>query len=200
MAAYSRADELAKELPAAWRADFVRFVETGEADKALLDFLASDRDAQSAVEAVFKQYAAALQDLAALLRSAKTGTPKIGGKMLDDTVYAGSLEGKDIYTTPADAPLSYTFSGAAKYAKKLNREKYLGHDDWRVPTKAELNVLFNNRAAIGGFGLITKDNQHTGGWYWSSSSFFNLASRQRFNDGKRDFEFKIARAGLRCVR
>ena len=82
--------------------------------------------------------------------------PKVGDKMLDGTVFAGiSPEtSKPMYATPADAPLTRmfnkarTFNKAQKYAAKLNAH---GHKDWRVPTKAELNVLFNNRAAIGGF-------------------------------------------------
>src|SRR5215469_1416613 len=41
-----------------------------------------------------------------------------------------------------------------------------GHRDWRVPTKNELNVLFNNRAAIGGFNV----SGSTPGWYWYWSS------------------------------
>jgi hypothetical protein len=41
---------------------------------------------------------------------------KIGDKMPDGTIYAGSLDGKDIYAAPADAPLTYTFREAAEYA------------------------------------------------------------------------------------
>jgi hypothetical protein len=33
-----------------------------------------------------------------------------------------------------------------------------------MPTKSELNVLFNNRAAIGGFDL---SGSEPSGWYWS---------------------------------
>jgi hypothetical protein len=36
----------------------------------------------------------------------------------------------------------------SKHAATLNAH---GHKDWRLPTKVELDVLFNNRAAIGGF-------------------------------------------------
>jgi hypothetical protein len=35
-------------------------------------------------------------------------------------------------------------------------------DDWRVPSKNGLNVLFNNRAAIGGFDI---SGTVTVGWY-----------------------------------
>jgi hypothetical protein len=94
--------------------------------------------------------------------------PQPGDRMLDGTVFAGSLNGKDLYATPADAPLTYTFNEAAEYAQKLNREKYLGHDDWRVPTKAELSLLFKHRAAIAGFNAIDYPSATR---YWSGSSY-----------------------------
>ena len=54
--------------------------------------------------------------------------------------------GKPMYTTPADAPLPKDrfdregdprylyFDEATEFAQELNREKYLGHDDWRLAT------------------------------------------------------------------
>ena len=72
--------------------------------------------------------------------------------MPDGTVLAGISPdtNKPMYATPADASLTMTFNEAQEYAAKLDAH---GHKDWRVPTKAELNVLFNNRAAIGGFNV-----------------------------------------------
>src|SRR5947209_8501955 len=69
---------------------------------------------------------------------------KPGDKMPDGTVFAGtSPETKALmYTTPKDAPFTCTFNEAAAYAKQLNGHRFLGHDDWRVPTKHELNELF----------------------------------------------------------
>ena len=40
------------------------------------------------------------------------------------------------------------WQGAVDYAKGLDTR---GHRDWRLPVKAELNMLFNNRAVIDGF-------------------------------------------------
>src|ERR1022692_3528523 len=78
--------------------------------------------------------------------------PQIGDKMPDGSVYAGVSPdtNKPMYATPADAPLTYTFNQAQKYAANLDAHC---HQDWRVPTKGELNVLYNNRAAIGGFDI-----------------------------------------------
>src|SRR6266849_745613 len=117
--------------------------------------------------------------------------------MPDGTVYAGvSPEtGKAMYATPADAPLTYTFNGAKEYASKLDAH---GHNDWRVPTKDELNVLFNNRAAIGGFNAT---GPGPAGWYWSSSQY-NWWSVwvQRFSDGYQSNASRDDHSSVRCVR
>ena len=87
-----------------------------------------------------------------------------------------------MYALPADAPLTYTFNEAQKYAETTNAQNPLGHDDWHVPTKNELNVLFNNRSAIGGFDV---SGSFSTGWYWSSSQDNRVrgAWEQRFSDG-----------------
>jgi hypothetical protein len=74
--------------------------------------------------------------------------PAPGDKMPDGTVFAGISPdtNKPMYASPADASLTMTFNDARKYAAQLDAH---GNKDWRVPTMAELNVLFNNRAAIG---------------------------------------------------
>jgi hypothetical protein len=106
-----------------------------------------------------------------------------------------------MYTTPADAPLTYTFNEAANYAEQLNAQKYLGHDDWRVPTKGELAVLFRNRAAIGGFNV---SGEVPAGWYCSASYLgYGYSWAQRFSDGRQDFDHHLGKhndMSLRCVR
>ena len=124
-------------------------------------------------------------------------TPQIGDKMEDGTVYAGISPdtNKPMYATPAHAPLTYTFNQAQKYAEQLDA---YGHKDWRAPTKAELNVLFKNRAAIGGFN---ETGSSPAGWYWSSSQYdFYDAWDQRFSDGYQNFDYKDYGSSLRCVR
>jgi hypothetical protein len=76
--------------------------------------------------------------------------------------------GKAMYATPADASMTMEFNQAKGYAQGLNTQKAYGHDDWRVPTSAELNVLFNNRAAIGGFDM---SGSYPAGWYWSATQY-----------------------------
>src|SRR5438034_645587 len=82
--------------------------------------------------------------------------PRIGDRMPDGTIYAGFSpdSGRPMYAMPADAPLLMAFKEAADHAAQLRAH---GHRDWRLPTRRELNVLFNNRAAIGGFHMSGAD-------------------------------------------
>lgn len=92
-------------------------------------------------------------------------TGEAANKMPDGTIYAGisPKTNKPMYATPADASLTMTFNDAQKCATRLDAH---GHKDWRVPTKVELNVLFNNRAAIGRFDVT---GSYPYGLYWSAS-------------------------------
>jgi hypothetical protein len=121
-------------------------------------------------------------------------------RMPDGIIRAGTSPdtGRPMYTTPEDSPLTCTFNDAVKYAEQLNAQKLLGHDDWRMPTKAELNVLFMNRAAIGSFN---ETGSHFAGWYWLSSPVnWGGVWGQRFSDGNLLGGFKNAGLSLRCVR
>jgi hypothetical protein len=127
----------------------------------------------------------------------KTG-PTIGDAMPDGTIYAGESpeSGKAMFTTAADVPATCSFDHAQDYAAKLDAH---GYRDWRVPTRDELNVLFQNRAAIGGFD---ESCSYPGGWYWSSSQYdYNTAWGQRFCDGKQFYlNLKNTDSSVRCVR
>src|SRR5580658_2265628 len=80
---------------------------------------------------------------------------RIGDRAPDGTIYAGMSadSGKPIYTTPSDAPFACTFDQAREYTGRLGAH---GHCDWRVPTKAELGVLVQNRAAIGASARLAR--------------------------------------------
>jgi hypothetical protein len=120
---------------------------------------------------------------------------EIGDEMEDGTILAGYYEGKPLYATPKDAPLTYMFNQAQEYAEKLDAH---GHKDWRAPTKAELNVLFKNRAAIGGFN---ETGSYPAGWYCSSSQDYYLGAwGQRFSDGYQYDVYMYSDSSLRCVR
>ncbi len=121
-----------------------------------------------------------------------------GVRMRDGTIYAGISPDthKPMYATPADAPLTMKWKQAMEYAAKLDAH---GHHDWRAPTKGELNVLFQNRAAIGGFNDIYDSGP--AGWYWSSlEDYFIGAWAQQFNDGHQFVDARYYASSLRCVR
>jgi hypothetical protein len=100
-----------------------------------------------------------------------------------------------MYTTPADAPGIYSLDAASTYCSALYAH---GHQDWRVPSKGELTVLFNNRTAIGEFDVSGSD---PAGWYWSASQLGEWnAWGQRFSDAGQDFTNKDNPSSVRCVR
>jgi hypothetical protein len=116
---------------------------------------------------------------------------------VDGEVYAGVSPDthKPLYTTVSDAPGVYSWDKAMEYCGALQAA---GHHDWRVPTKGELNMEFNNRTAIGGFNL---SGSGPAGWYRSSSQDVdNGAWAQRFSDGGQYNDFKGLVSSLRCVR
>ena len=124
----------------------------------------------------------------------------IGAVMKDGTIFAGVSPdtGKPMYAMPADVPWALPFDHAAEYAKEMGYRKAYGHDDWRLPTKGELNVLFNNRAAIGGFNI---SGSSPSGWYWSASPSNTLdAWCQRLSDGAQGNLHKNCHLSVRCVR
>jgi hypothetical protein len=124
-------------------------------------------------------------------------TFKLGEMLPDGTIFAGYFQRDPIYTTPKDAPGTYTFNEAATYAQKL---KAGGHKDWRVPTPDEQRtMLFNNRAAIGGFD---ESGSTRSGWYLSTvpTSFGVRKIARRFSDGETYQSDKDKALSLRCVR
>ncbi|MBR6192798.1 MAG: DUF1566 domain-containing protein [Treponema sp.] len=65
-----------------------------------------------------------------------------------------------------------------------------GYSDWYLPTKDELNNIYQNLRRTG--KIITND------WYWSSSPSSNgLARNQRFSDG---YQYYGVKDGTSCVR
>ena len=126
-------------------------------------------------------------------------TPEIGDKMPDGTIYAGISPDthKPMYATPADAPGTYTFNEAAKYASRLDAH---GRHDFHVPSKGELNVLWENRNKGKLAGTFNVTGSNPAGWYWSSSPGDVNGWAQRFSDGYQDYNFRHYDSSLRCVR
>lgn len=67
-----------------------------------------------------------------------------------------------------------------------------GQDGWRLPTKDELNIMYQQKDHIGGFAYA---------WYWSSSEKSTLyAWKQNFNYGTQDTNYKDYNNRVRFVR
>jgi len=130
--------------------------------------------------------------------------PEIGELVESKGVYAGISPdtSEAMYVTPQDASGTLKWETAMKYAADLDAN---GHKDWRLPTKDELNILFENRAAIGGFNEGGSDAAGRGCWYWSStgdddSGHPNIACMQLFSEGHQGGYFKYRDASVRPVR
>jgi Protein of unknown function (DUF1566) len=86
----------------------------------------------------------------------------------------------------ADTPYS-----AADYCYNLSG--YLGHSDWYLPGLGELNIMYQNQTAIGGFQTSTN--------YWSSSESNNVnALYESFSTGSESFNNKNFAYYVRCAR
>ncbi len=83
--------------------------------------------------------------------------------------------------------------GIGNYAAKLCYDLTLnGYSDWFLPSKNELNKLYINKTAIGGFATY---------YYWSSSeNSSNLAWLQYFNNGRKFINVKYGTIKVRAVR
>jgi hypothetical protein len=130
--------------------------------------------------------------------------PEIGDDMEDGTIYAGiSPEThKPMYATSDDAPGFYAFDEAPKYANNLDAH---GHNDFRVPTKNELDVLYENRHKGKLKGTFNETGSDPFGWYCSSSPYEGRVMGpgwvQRFSDGlSPGICLRSSLASLRCVR
>ncbi len=92
-----------------------------------------------------------------------------------------------------------TVNGGSGYAAYYARA-YTGggYNDWYLPSKDELNKLFLNNLAIGGF---TTSQNNQGSWYWSSSEtsqstvwtqdFYNLTQGPQSNTSQKNSNYRI---------
>jgi hypothetical protein len=143
------------------------------------------------------------QSMEKVMGEGTTTKPEIGDEMPDGTIYAGISPDthKPMFATPADAPGTYTFNEAAKYAKNLDAH---GHHDFRPPSKGELNMLFQNRNKGKLAGTFNATGSCPAGWYWSSSPISSSGGwAQCYSDGNQVNYFMGSRyyaSSLRCVR
>ncbi len=83
------------------------------------------------------------------------------------------------------------YHAAARYCHKL---VYGGYDDWHLPNRYELNLMYTNRSAIPGLNL-------RGDLYCSSTEGASISVwAQRFSDGAQSGSYKGDHWLIRCVR
>lgn len=136
-------------------------------------------------------------------REPARSAPEPGTRMEDGTIYAGlsPQTGTPLYVGPADAPLDLQWKAAMDYAANLDAN---GHKDWRLPTRQELNVLFDNRASIQNLDATVgtaEDGNSYPGLYWTSvKGVISFAWFQRFSDGVQSSFYNTTPVAVRCVR
>jgi len=85
--------------------------------------------------------------------------------------------------------------GPGSYAASLCDSLVVGgYDDWYLPSKNELNLMYTNlkKAGLGGFGGV---------WFWSSSqNSYDYAWEQNFSVGKQNYFYKNSTYAVRAVR
>jgi hypothetical protein len=93
-------------------------------------------------------------------------------------------------TSPSPAP-----HVAALWCANLTAH---GYSDWYLPARSELNELYLNRLAIGGFKITA---MHMSAWYWSSSEDAEDAAwGQHIDNGGQVEQIKGESLSVRCVR
>jgi len=137
-----------------------------------------------------------------------------GTRVYDSSIAAGTspTTGQKIYALPQDADVRMSFNDAAAYVEQLNKNKTLGHDDWRLPDPEELQLLCgmqNTGAFSGTFNWASKPVDNTEGYaaplYWSSLAYTqkwrtDKAKSINFKDGIPEIRFKMDRLCLRVIR
>ncbi len=101
--------------------------------------------------------------------------------------------GTAIGTGAANTTAIVASQGAGSYAAKLCDDLVLnGYSDWYLPSRDELNKLYLNKRAVGGFATY---------FYWSSSEdYAYYAWYQYFGVGSQYFDIKFNYFHVRAVR
>ena len=113
---------------------------------------------------------------------------------------ATGANGTALGTGQANTTAIVANQGPGSYAAQLCNDLVIGvYDDWYLPSKDELNKLYLNKEAIGGF-----DGVFLSAYYWSSSESeinTNAAWNQLFTDGfQNEFDDKNQTLSVRAVR
>ncbi len=112
------------------------------------------------------------------------------------TATSATLDG--VYAGKANTDLIISKQGTGSYASQVckdyvvtvNNEYY---DDWYLPSKYELNLLYLQRFVVGGFSIVAS--------YWSSTEYnSNSAWKQYFDGGAQGYPNKNFTYRVRAIR
>lgn len=126
-------------------------------------------------------------------------TTEAGDRLADGTIYAGN----DFAAMQADADALHTWAEAKRYCAALQAN---GHNDWTLPTRHELDRLYQNKnaGAFAGTFNDSADGSTSVHWYWSSeehATHSSFAWFQSFTDGDGNWYRKdVIELSVRCVR
>lgn len=126
--------------------------------------------------------------------------PQAEGNRDDGTICLGISPNtrKPFYVAAADELLRMAWNDAMKAASEST---VMGLSGWRLPTRAELNVIHENKSKGALKGTFNETGSIFAGRYWSSTeNDFDEANAQRFSDGHRDWHGKYDRLSVRLVR
>ena len=124
---------------------------------------------------------------------AATADQSTGIQWYNGSYVVTGAAGTAIGTGQANTTAIVTIQGTGSYAAQLCNDLIVsGYDDWFLPSKDELNKLYLNKVAIGGFADYL---------YWSSSEGnAYYAWFQYFNDGFQYDYLKYNTSRVRAVR
>jgi hypothetical protein len=124
---------------------------------------------------------------------AATADQGIGIQWYNGSYVVTGATGTAIGTGQANTTAIVTIQGAGSYAAQLCNDLTVGsYSDWYLPSKDELDKLYINKVAIGGF---------TGFNYWSSSELnASTAWYQYFHNGYQANYLKYYARRVRAVR
>ena len=128
---------------------------------------------------------------------AATDDQSTGIQWYNGSYVATGATGTAIGTGQANTTSIVTVQGAGSYAAKLCHDLTVGgYNDWFLPSKDELDKLYTNKVAIGGFA-----DYYDFYYYWSSSEVnAYFAWYQNFNHGYQLGSSKSHAHRVRAVR
>lgn len=137
-----------------------------------------------------------------IVRNSRTGEPQVGTLMPDGTVYAGVSPdtGKPMYAAAWDVTLD---NGVAVHDAQDGNIDLHGHTDWRVPTKGELDAIFDIREVGALKGTFNQAAGSDGSRYWSSLEAGDGSDdswQQDFSTGKQSCSYAYDEGSVRFVR